>query len=324
MLNPGNGRNFFNSRKFLLLFLLLIFVLAIRLFHFSFFEFKFDQLNSIFIGNQTKEAHFLVTHGPATGIGINMPPFFPYFMGLLVIFSQDPFWITFSYAFLNILALILVGYYLYTRLPRNYAYISILLIALSPAFTIYSNIIWPQCLLPPLVTFFFICLTNFISRPQGKYFVFLCFITSVIAQFHLSGFFLFPALTIIAFIYRKEIGIKFFILGLILAGVMFMPYMYHLLFEREGDKFVSYANLGSRHIYWKIFLQHIRLTSFDFLRYYFRHDFNQVLNKAVGKSWVIFYPLSCMLITFFVFGVIWYISWTIKARRFLISAKKLF
>lgn len=309
-----------NKKTTIFLLVISLFVLCIRLYHLSFFEFKFDQFYSINIGNETRAKHFLITHGPATGIGINMPLFFPYVMGLMTTFTQDPFWITFIYLLLNLLGLSISVYYFYKRLPRQYAFLSTILIAFSPAFTMYSNIIWPQCVLLPLVGFFFIALDEFIRKRQGKHFIFICIIASVSAQLHFSGLFLFPAVFLIGFLYRKEIKPRFLIFAFVAAVFLFLPYLYHLIFEKELAKFISYSNLSSRHIYWKIFRQHIRLASFDFLRYYFRYDFNQVLTKAMGNLWFVFYIFSCVLIFFFITGVTMYFNWLIK-RRMLFNLK---
>lgn len=300
-------------RLFIFLFIL---VLGIRIFHLSFFEIKDDQIISILGGEQTRAAHFLISHGGVSGIGINNPPFYWYLMGALTFFSTDPFWITFSFFLLNLAAFIIALFYFYTRLPPKYALTSGLILAFSPAFTIYSNIIWLQSLLPAFIILFFLQLDNFIKNPRGLTFVILSIITSIAAGLHLSGFFLFPCLLLIGFFYGKQIKLKSLFAAFAFIFVFFSTYLYHLIFEKEISKFISYGPLGSKPFYWDIFRQHIRMASIDFFRYYFKRDFFPVLDKSIGGLKSIIYPLSWGLVVFFIVGIFYYLFWVIRKRKF--------
>lgn len=305
-----------NRKTLFLLILLFTLVLGIRLFHFSFFEMKDDQIISMWQeGGRARAAHFLISHGGVSGIGINTPPYFADLMGVLTFFSGNPFWVTFFFFLLNLAAFILAVFYFYTRLPTVYAVISSLVLAFSPAFTIYSDIIWLQSLLPVFVIILFIQMDNFIKRPRGMTFIFLCVISAIAAGLHMSGFFLFPGLLLIAILHRKEIGLKSFIAACTFVFTFFLPYFYYLIFENGIGKVVSYGPFGSKPVYWEIFRQHIRLASVDFFRYYFKRDFFPVLDKAAGSFKTILYPLSWGLIVFFIIGIAYYLFWVIKNRR---------
>ncbi|MCX5714967.1 MAG: hypothetical protein NT033_09280, partial [Candidatus Omnitrophica bacterium] len=139
------------------LFLLVFFVIAclLRFFQFSIFEFKNDQFAAIELGKATKQACFLVTHGIMSSINVYNPPLFTWFMGAVVYYTENPFYITLIFCLVNILALFLCLRYFLFRLPALYATIASSLVAFSPAFTIYSSNIWAQCLLPlPMILFY--------------------------------------------------------------------------------------------------------------------------------------------------------------------------
>lgn len=304
------------TKNYNLIFIIIfILIFAIRFYHLSFFEFKDDQLNSIIkIGNQTRNAKFLVTHGPISGIGIDIPPFYPYFMGLLTMFTEDPLYITAVFAILNFFALVLALQYFYKQLPLIYAILSSVILAFSPAFTIYAGYIWQQCLLPIFIIIFYTILTRFLKYKEAKYFVLLVIIISIAAQLYFAAFFIFPLIILIAIFYRREIGIKYLALAIFCALILFLPYLYYLFFERGLAKIISYST-AQRSVYWKIFRQHIRMASFDFFRYYFRYDFNAVLSKSIGFLKFILYPLSCILMIFFVIGFLSHLGWIIRKRR---------
>ena len=283
----------------------------------SFFEFKSDQLHAISAGNDTRRAHFFITHGVTSGVGVNNPPLFLWFMAAIAFFTDSPLYITAIFMLINILALALALYYFYISLPRVYAVLSSILLAFSPAFTTYANIIWAQSLLPFLMILFHMTLYKFIKEGKSThYFIFLTILAALASQLHMSGFFLFPALIILAVFYRNKINKKILAISSLLVFVVFLPYLYHLFYEKELGKLTSYLNLIThKSIYWKLFREHLRMASFDFFRYYFKYDFWEVLDRAVGVFRFILYPLSCILIILFAISLIYYLSWLIKGHK---------
>lgn len=303
------------NKYVILLFLVFLAALALRLFKISFFEFKNDQLYAIQMGNDARKASFLVTHGCPSGVGLNNPPHLLYLMGIITFFTQDPRWISAFFMLISTLGLLLALRYFYLYLPLNYAFLASVILAFSPAFTTYTAYIWPQCLLPFFMVLYHRALYRLIDGIEGKPFLYLAALTAIICQLHMSGFFLFPALLISGIIYRKKIGFKRFFQSALAIFIICWPYIYHLVFEGELQRYISYADLSTRSFYWKVFREHIRMASIEHFRYYFRYDLNSVLNKSVGAAGFILYPLSCFLIAFFIWGVISYLSWLIKGRK---------
>lgn len=305
------------NNTIILLGVILILAFALQLYHLSSFEFKNDQLQAIILGNDARRASFMITHGTGSGAGINNPPLFIWIMAVITFFTNNPLYITTLFMFLNILALVIALIYFYKTLPKLYTVFASVFLAFSPAFSIYSNIIWAQCLLPPLMIMLHYNFYKFIKEDSNnKYFIMLGIIAAFASQLHLSGFFLFPTLVILATFYRHRISLKTVIVTTLFIFIVFLPYMYHLFYEKELDKFISYGNFMHGSIYWKVFREHLRMASFDFFRYYFRYDFPAVLEKSMGFLRFIFYPLSCIWLILFAIGILSYVMYLIKGHRF--------
>lgn len=311
------------NKAVIILAAIFILAFALRIYHLSFFEFKSDQLHAILAGNDTRRAHFLITHGVASGVGVNNPPLFLLIMGIITFFTNNPFYITAIFMLVNTAALFLAMYYFYMSLPKIYAVLSSILLVSSPAFTTYANNIWAESLLPILVILFQIYLYKFlIEERPAYYFIFLGIIATLAAQLHMSGFFLFPLIIILAIFHWNKINLKIFTVTTLLVLFIFSPYIHHLLYEKELNKATSYINfITHKTIYWKVFREHLRIASFDFFRRYFSSDFNAVLTKSIGIFRFILYPLSCILMALFAAGFLYYLSWLIKGRKLFNTAK---
>ncbi|HTZ11255.1 MAG TPA: glycosyltransferase family 39 protein [Candidatus Margulisiibacteriota bacterium] len=305
------------ERSIIAIFSIIIFSFILRFYQLSFFEFKNDQLQAIICGDQTRNVGFLITHGLGSGVGVSNPQLFLWFMGLVTFFTHDPLAITAVFTVFNLCALCLAIRYFYLYLPLTYALLASIFLAFSPAFTVYSNIIWAQCLLPLVMVLFNFNLYRFIKEERaGRYFLGLTILACLAAQLHMSGFFLFPVLLILTLIHRDKVKAKTLFLSLIIALIIFLPYLVHLFREGEFARVYAYGALAKRHVYWKLFREHLRMSSFDFFRYYFREDFNQVLKSSAGPLRYILYPFSCLLIGFFVFSFLSYLSWLARSRAF--------
>ncbi|MDD5476701.1 MAG: glycosyltransferase family 39 protein [Candidatus Omnitrophica bacterium] len=305
-----------NLNKHIIL-LAAIFVAAfiIRFYQLSFFEYKNDQYFAIGLGNDTRAAHFLVTHGMRSGIGVNNPPAFSYAMGVLTAFTNDPAQLTFFFFCINILALILAIIYFYRTLPVKYAILSTAFLALFPASTLYSSNIWAQFFLPLIMILFNISLYRFVKYELWRNFFYMGLLAVLAAQFHMSGFFLFPLLAVIAAAYWKKIDKKEIWLVFLAVSVLFIPYLIHLFKDMELFKLFAYGASAKRAFPWKIFLFHLRMASFDFFRYYFRYDFNVTLRSMAGFWRFILYPLTFIPAILFASGFFSYLKWLIKGRK---------
>jgi len=296
--------------------LILIFIIAfaLRFYQLSFFEFKNDQYFAIGLGNEARTAHFLITHGMRSGLGLNNPPFFPYIMGVFTAFTNDPACLTSCFFGMNLLALAIAIIFFYCTLPEEYAVLSSAFLALFPAFTIYSNNIWAQCSLPLLMILFNISLFRLVKYELWWNFLYMGLLADVASQIHGSGFTLFPLLIIVAIAYWKKIDRKIIGLTLLASFVLFTPYLIHLFKEKEASNLLAFGTSKTRGFHWKIFTFHLRMASYDFFRTYFRFDFNQTLKAIAGQWRFILYPLTFIPGLLFIAGTYEYFRWLFKGK----------
>ncbi|MDD5355574.1 MAG: glycosyltransferase family 39 protein [Candidatus Omnitrophica bacterium] len=287
---------------------------VLRFYHLSFFEFKYDQLSAILLGNQARQAHFLVTHGMGSGVGFDNPPFFIYLMAALTYFTNNPYLLTAFFTVLNLIALLMAIWYFCAFMPVTYALLSATLLAFSPAFTIYSSNIWAQCSLPIILILFSIIFCRFIQEEKPVYFVILNLLAGICAQIHMSGFFLFLALLILGFKYRLKIKKTHIFLIIGLLFIVFLPYIYHIFAEGGKGAVFAYAGKG-KDIPWNIFRSHLWMSSFDFFRSYFKRDFFNVLWRSSGIWGLVLYPATFIISGLFTVGFILYVKFLIKGKR---------
>jgi hypothetical protein len=162
---------------------------------------------------------------------------------------------------------------------------------------------------------FHICLYNLIKNNRYFNFLYLTILFTIASQLHMSGFFLLPALIIIALYYRNKISKKIFILSAICVFIIYLPYLFYLFFGGGLWKFISYGASSQRNFSGTLFLEQMWMSSFDFFRYYFGNDFYAVLNRSLGALRFILYPLSLFLMVFFILGLIDYLKWLLRARK---------
>jgi hypothetical protein len=287
---------------------------AIRLFQLGFFEFKNDQAAAVELGVQALKAGLRITHGMPAGIGVDNPPFFIYFMGAVAVFTRNPAVIAASIALLNVAVLMFSIYYFRKNLPPYYALAASALLCFSPAFIVYTGNIWAQCLLPAFAIFIHMRTTRLIEDGRRADFVLLVGAAVAASQIHMSGFFLFPPLLILFIRGRRTIGAGGFIAAAMLALVLMAPYMYHLFFDGEINRFISYSRGLEKHWDLKVLIQNVRMASIDFLRYYFEGDFKSAIGYSTGPLVYVLYPMAFMLNVFFAAGWLGYFSFVVKSR----------
>jgi hypothetical protein len=169
-------------KEVILLLIIFAMALGVRAYQLSFFEFHDDQYTAMLMGYQTKQTHFLVTHGQHNGAGFNSPPGFAYIMGLLTTFSSDPSFFVLCYFCLNLLALAIAFIYFYRTLPITYAALSAAFLAILPAFNIYADILWEQCTLPFIMIFFHISCYRLVKDNETYQFITMCVLASLAAS----------------------------------------------------------------------------------------------------------------------------------------------
>lgn len=297
-------KKIFNSEtlyKIAILFILLSGVL-LRLYTLLFFEFKDDQAMAILGGLYTKNSSFLISHGMVSGVNVPNPPGFFYFMGLLTMFTEEPFAIASVFCIIQILSLLL-SYYLFKNiLDRESLLFFICLTAFSPPLVTYSSNIWAQNLIPILGTAVFYCTIMFIKSGLKKFWLLSLVFTATASQIHLSGFFLFPFIIMTAFL--KKIPPKMLFAGLAIVSVFFVPYAIYVL--KDYPNIILHSENGIFFTFKNTFKTLAEFHSISFFKYYFGADCNKICAFFMGEiiSGFFFTLASLLFITALFCGLV--------------------
>lgn len=206
--------------------LIIIIASFFRIFYLDLIEFKFDEAFNIFQLNQFYLNHQLSFHSGISSSGMHNFPMLHYVLIFLGIFSQDPQYITFIIALINV---VLVGFF-YLFIRRFYGNItavcSALLLALSPWAILYSRKIWhPDLILLFLLPAFYflhkLTIPNNIKRTSLLLFLFLTLLT----QQHFSGFYLLIFTPIVLMICKIKFNFKFALIGFLLGLIPAFSYI---------------------------------------------------------------------------------------------------
>lgn len=284
-----------------------------------FCEYKSDQVASIEHGARTFEQRFLITHGMASGAKFNNPPTFLWLMALLTRLSMDPFVLTCFFYLIHCLTLVLAARFVWVALPRATSLWAIAFLAFWPSSAMYSNIILPQSLLPPLLIGFHWQMYLFAASKRSAHFALACLCAAMTSLFHLSGLLLYPLLLILGCRHRKHLKITHLLLVLAAMLLLWAPFLYHLFAEKHLEQVLTIAG-NIKKVHWKIFREHLRFSSFDYFRFYFSmQEFNPILRKIAGPLWVPLYGASCLLMALFPAGLLWYLYKVLRARKAFIE-----
>lgn len=208
-------------------FILIIIIASVfRIFYLDLIEFKFDEAYNVYQLNQFKLTHVLSFHSGLSSSGMHNFPLLHYLLIFLGIFSQDPQYLTFLIALINV---ILVGlFYIFVRkfYGNIVAVSSALLLASSPWAILYSRKIWhPDLILLFLLPAFYflhkLTIPNNIKRSSLLLFLFL----TLLFQQHFSGFYFLILTPFILAICKIKFSFKYAFIGLVLGLIPALPYI---------------------------------------------------------------------------------------------------
>jgi hypothetical protein len=254
---------------------------ALRAWQLGFFEFKNDQFAAIALGRMVREGQFPLTHGMTSGVGLSNPPLFVWWMGVATAFTADPVALTAIVTAANLLALALAFRFVRRELPGPSALSAAVLLAFCPMGVFLSDVLWAQCLLPPLAMGFHIAMLDFLRQGRTRAFLAMSALAAVAGQFHLSGYFLLPAVAAVAWIRRRHLTPAALAAAVGIVAIMNLPYLHHLLADGELRRFLE-AGSRPRAKAAATLVTYVRTPGVEFLGAYFPGDLAAVLGRSLG------------------------------------------
>ncbi len=164
--------------------------------------------------------------GPTAGGIFYLGPFYYYLLSLPLFFTSK---ISGSYYFIaciNALSVILVYFFVKKFFSSKLAIVSSLLYATFPFTILTGRNMWNPALLPTFSLLFFFCLFLWL-KGRKMALPFSLFLFSLLTQIHAVTLVFFLILILAFFINKEAFSLKYFLMGILLAMLPYLPYFYY-------------------------------------------------------------------------------------------------
>ncbi|MBN2503052.1 MAG: hypothetical protein JXB38_19890 [Anaerolineales bacterium] len=197
------------------------------------YEVDFDKAQGFYLGLDFVKHGIFPIHGIMNSQGAFNPPFFVWLYLPGMALTLNPAW----FQIIPALALHLIAMLLLYRIGKRYfdipmGVVAVYFYAFSRWGFYFGHTSWAQGLLPPV---FVIMLFSFFEWIEGKkpwHLTGLLVIAAFIPGVHWGGIVLFGVVVLLALIYRPPVKLAPLLVGVVLAGVMWLPF---LKFETTRD-----------------------------------------------------------------------------------------
>lgn len=275
-----NFNHLINNPK-IQIFVLIIFAVIPRLLFMDLIEFKYDEALSAFQTYLFYQQPSLPQIGMLASTGMYNFPLLNYILIFIGLFSRNPIYLTFVIALINVFAIVLFYRFNKKIFGSSIAFISAITLAVSPWAIIFSRKIWAQDLILIFAILFYYLFFTLIQAKRTTHFVLLSFLLFILIQLHGSGIFLALTVSGILFYFKIKINIKKIILGLILALIFALPYIF---FEASSTPFCrdcvalfEYQKL-SRPFDFDNFLRPFQILNGSYFQFILGSSYNEFVN----------------------------------------------
>lgn len=214
--------------------IIIFFAVFFRLFYLDLIEFKYDEALQTFQTYLFYQQPFLPQIGMTASTGVHNFPLFNYLLIILGLFSQNPKYLSFLIALINVIAIILFYFLTGKIYGSGIAFISALSLSISPWAIIFSRKIWAQDFILIFAVPFFYFLQKIIISKKSINIIKFAFLLFILIQLHASGIFLALAVILIFIFLKIKVNLKKFIIGFLLAFVFVFPF---IIFQITSSQF---------------------------------------------------------------------------------------
>ena len=208
------------------LFLIMIMIVAmfLRVYNLEYMEFKGDEgFNSLKALNLAEGKEFPLTSSIGS-TGIHEPGIFMYILTIPYLFTKNPIIAAWFIAMINVLGIFVLYIALKKLHNKKIALIAIAFYAVNPWQVMFSRKIWTQDLVVPFLIFFIYFIFNAVFHKKKSHIIYAMALLGIAVQLHLSAAYFSLVALIMVIKYWKEIDKKFFVIGVILFLLAFLPY----------------------------------------------------------------------------------------------------
>ncbi len=204
---------------------ILLLAAVLRLACLDWVEFKADEVHHLQRGLEILQQRRLPAIGSPASVGLDKPPLMSWLMALPLRLGRDPRWASAFIALLNVAAV--AGCYGLARryYNRRTALIAMALFAANPWAVVFSRKIFTADLLAPFLTLYLYALHAALAEGRAWGWLVAPLALGVALGITFSPLPLVGLLAILVLLYRKKVAWKHLLLGLILALLLFAPYL---------------------------------------------------------------------------------------------------
>lgn len=262
------------QHPFFVVLLLIITSSFFRISNLNLIEFKADEAANILLAAQPILGHPLSPGGTVSSLGILNPPVFNYFLLPILFFSFDPRVITFFIALSNIIAIIGLFLIIKKYYSTQTAFISSVLISLSPWAILYSRKIWMQDLLLPFIALMLLSIHKLIIDKKEHYWLLYGLSSALLIQLHQISIIFVLIISIFLILKRVKINLKFLILGTAIGLLPLMPYIIYEFSNNFPDlkSILDTKSKLSPNYSWQIFIRPLQIMNIGDFRFILGDD----------------------------------------------------
>lgn len=286
--------------------IIIFFAVFFRLFYLDLIEFKYDETLQTFQTYLFFEQPFLPQTGMIASTGVHNFPLFNYLLIIIGLFSQNPEYLSFVIAFLNVCAVIL--FYFLTRkiYGSTVGFISALSLSISPWAIIFSRKIWAQDLILIFAVPFFYFLQKIIISKKSLDIIKFAFLLFLLIQLHASGIFLAIAVILIFIFLKIKINLKKFIIGFFISSIFVFPFIIFQIFASpfcpDCNAFLAY--LRTPKIFnFENFIRPLQIINGSYFEFLMGKDYGNFINSNPLLSFIQHIFLAEFL---FILGAVFY------------------
>lgn len=235
--------------KTVLIFIVVVLsALAFRITNLDLIEFKTDEAINLLLSSRPQFGYPFPFGGTVSSVGVLNPPLFNYLLFPLTLISLDPKLISFFIGLINSIAIGSLFILLKSYYGKAVAFITAIILALSPWAILYSRKIWTQDLIFPFFVVLLLAIHKIVVEKNQKYWALFSATSLFLIQLHQINIFL--ILLLMIFLLRKNLPLPrgYLLLGLIIGLLPLLPYIIYELqsgcpdcfaVSRAGESFAA-------------------------------------------------------------------------------------
>ena len=179
--------------------------------------------------------------GPTAGGIFYLGPFYYYLLSIPLFFTKNITGPYYFIALLNALSVVLTYFFVKKYFNTKLAIVSSLLYATFPFAIITGRNMWNPALLPTFNILFFFSLFFWLSGEKRSLIVLLP-LFSILTQLHAISLCFFVILIIAFFINRKGFCLRYFLIGIGISMILYLPYFYYEVYHKFENlrSFISF------------------------------------------------------------------------------------